>query len=122
MLLVMETTGLFNKDQSDIKFSQLYVITKDRIESFLPGLWDDLFKMTKSQKNIKEEQLEQETTIKGDVGMDINNITEPSQPNIEQPISQSPIPIETNVSSSSSPPPPIIDSINNNDQQQLKVC
>ena len=44
MLLVMETTGLFNKDNSDIKFSQLCGITKDRIESFLPGLWEDLFR------------------------------------------------------------------------------
>ena len=40
----METTGLFNKDNSDIKFSQLCGITKDRIESFLPGLWEDLFR------------------------------------------------------------------------------
>ncbi len=44
MLLVMETTGLFNQNNSNIKFSQLCVITKDRIESFLPGLWEDLFK------------------------------------------------------------------------------
>lgn len=44
MLLVMETTGLFNQNNPDIKFSQLCVITKDRIESFLPGLWEDLFR------------------------------------------------------------------------------
>ncbi len=40
----METTGLFNQTNQDIKCSQLCLITKDRIESFLPGLWDDLFK------------------------------------------------------------------------------
>jgi len=44
MLLVMDTTGLFNQNNSDVKFSQLCIITKDRIESFLPGLWEDLFK------------------------------------------------------------------------------
>lgn len=41
----METTGLFNQNNPDIKFSQLCIITKDRIESFLPGLWEDLFKI-----------------------------------------------------------------------------
>lgn len=44
----METTGLFNKDNTDLKFSQLCSITKDRIESFLPGLWEDLFKVANS--------------------------------------------------------------------------
>jgi hypothetical protein len=40
MLLVMNTTGLFDGDQP------LSVITKDRIHSFLPGLWEEVFKMT----------------------------------------------------------------------------
>lgn len=52
MLLVMETTGLFSQTNSNIKFSQLCVITKDRIESFLPGLWEDLFK----SNNLKQLQ------------------------------------------------------------------
>lgn len=39
MLLVMNTTGLFDGDQP------LVVITKDRIHSFLPGLWQEVFKM-----------------------------------------------------------------------------
>ncbi|CAF3532835.1 unnamed protein product [Rotaria sp. Silwood1] len=42
MLLVMNTTGLFDGDQP------LTVITKDRIHSFLPGLWDEVFKMSTS--------------------------------------------------------------------------
>lgn len=50
MLLVMETTGLFNKEKTDVKFSQLCSITKDRIESFLPGLWEDLFKVNSNNK------------------------------------------------------------------------
>ena len=54
MLLVMETTGLFNKDNTDVKFSQLCSITKDRIESFLPGLWEDLFK---GNFNAKKEEV-----------------------------------------------------------------
>jgi len=40
MLLVMNTTGLFDGDQP------LTVITKDRIHSFLPGLWEEVFKMS----------------------------------------------------------------------------
>jgi hypothetical protein len=40
MLLVMNTTGLFDNDES------LTVITKDRIHSFLPGLWDEVFKIS----------------------------------------------------------------------------
>ena len=40
MLLVMNTTGLFEGDQP------LSVITKDRIHSFLPGLWEEVFKMS----------------------------------------------------------------------------
>jgi hypothetical protein len=40
MLLVMNTTGLFDSDQP------LTVITKDRMHSFLPGLWEEVFKMS----------------------------------------------------------------------------
>ncbi|CAF0759689.1 unnamed protein product [Adineta steineri] len=40
MLLVMNTTGLFDGDQP------LSIITKDRIHSFLPGLWEEVFKMS----------------------------------------------------------------------------
>lgn len=39
MLLVMHTTGLFDGTQP------LTVITKDRIHSFIPGLWEEVFKM-----------------------------------------------------------------------------
>jgi hypothetical protein len=40
MLLVMNTTSLFDPDQP------LTVITKDRIHTFLPGLWDEVFKVS----------------------------------------------------------------------------
>jgi hypothetical protein len=35
----MNTTSLFDPDQP------LTVITKDRIHSFLPGLWEEVFKI-----------------------------------------------------------------------------
>lgn len=38
----MNTTGLFDGEQP------LSVITKDRIHSFLPGLWEEVFKMSTS--------------------------------------------------------------------------
>lgn len=50
MLLVMETTGLFNS-----QFSQLSIITKDRIESFLPGLWEETFKIN-NKNEVKQQQ------------------------------------------------------------------
>ena len=40
MLLVMNTTSLFDPDQP------LTVITKDRIQTFFPGLWDEVFKIS----------------------------------------------------------------------------
>ena len=46
----METTGLFNQTSQDAKFSQLCIITKDRIESFLPGLWNDLFRINSNKQ------------------------------------------------------------------------
>lgn len=62
MLLVMDTTGLFNISSSDIKICQLRDVTKDRIDSFLPGLWEDLFKERKmnleEQNSRKEESKE----------------------------------------------------------------
>ncbi|UJR20526.1 hypothetical protein I4U23_023653 [Adineta vaga] len=40
MLLVMNTSGLFEPDQP------LTIITKDRIHTFLPGLWEEVFKIS----------------------------------------------------------------------------
>ena len=40
MLLVMNTTGLFDNNQS------LVVMTKDRIQSFFPSLWEEVFKIS----------------------------------------------------------------------------
>ena len=40
MLLVMNTSGLFEPDQP------LTVITKNRIDTFLPGLWEEVFKIS----------------------------------------------------------------------------
>jgi hypothetical protein len=40
MLLVMNTTGLFDSNQP------LTVITQDRIHSFLSGLWEEVFKIS----------------------------------------------------------------------------
>ncbi|CAF0848856.1 unnamed protein product [Adineta ricciae] len=40
MLLVMNTSGLFEPDQP------LTIITKNRIDSFLPGLWEEVFKIS----------------------------------------------------------------------------
>ena len=40
MLLVMNTTGLFEPNQP------LTVLTKDRIDTFLAGLWEEVFKIS----------------------------------------------------------------------------
>lgn len=61
----METTGLFSQINQDAKFTQLCLITKDRIESFLPGLWDELFKSTSlsSTSKLTESNEEQQKPI-----------------------------------------------------------
>ena len=55
----METTDLFSQINADTKCTlQLCLITKDRIELFLPGLWDELFKTTSSKSNKEEINIE----------------------------------------------------------------
>ena len=94
MLLVMETTGLFNQNNPDIKFSQLCSITKDRIESFLPGLWEDLFKpnvvqppivsssapvplIAQPQENLSLAQISQPTAVSLTANEQNNSKSEP---------------------------------------------
>ncbi len=43
----MNTTGLFDSDQP------LTMITKDRMHSFLPGLWEEVFKMSTPISNTE---------------------------------------------------------------------
>ena len=84
MLLVMETTGLFSQiNSNDTKCTQLCLITKDRIELFLPGLWDELFK-TSSKSSNKEEIVavaaEVVETQQQEIQIQQLNETEPHQP------------------------------------------
>jgi hypothetical protein len=59
----METTGLFSQTNQDIRCSQLCIITKDRIESFLPGLWDDLFKINPKPKSNPADTVETQKQV-----------------------------------------------------------
>jgi hypothetical protein len=84
MLLVMETTALFSQiNSNDTKCTQLCLITKDRIELFLPGLWDELFK-TSSKSSNKEEIVavaaEVVETQQQEIQIQQLNETEPHQP------------------------------------------
>ena len=89
MLLVMETTGLFSQiNSNDTKCTQLCLITKDRIELFLPGLWDELFK-TSSKSSNKEEivavaaevvETQQQQQQQQEIQIQQINETEPHQP------------------------------------------
>lgn len=70
MLLVMETTGLFNEapstpggSENTNHFSSLCSITKDRIESFLPGLWEDLFRANTTKNQPNESQVAADLTL-----------------------------------------------------------
>ncbi|CAF1184629.1 unnamed protein product, partial [Didymodactylos carnosus] len=79
MLLVMHTTGLFNVGQ------QLTTISKDRIHSFLPGLWDEVFKMSPSpsivqtlqQSTSQTDNISQETVTNSNETSSVmlNNVT-----------------------------------------------
>ncbi len=79
----METTGLFNQISQDVKFSQLCLITKDRIELFLPGLWDELFKTTTT--TIAKTANNNEISISNNEEQKLdNNEIEPQQQNQQQ--------------------------------------
>ena len=86
----METTGLFNKNNPDIKFSQLCSITKDRIESFLPGLWEDLFKVNNknnsANKNVSSSSVspDQDTTSNKETNLNTTDSTNTAVVHTEQ--------------------------------------
>lgn len=46
MLLVMDTAGIFHSADSRTGYSDLWEITWERIDCFLPRLRDELFKQT----------------------------------------------------------------------------
>ncbi len=85
----MDTTGLFDLSSSDIKICQLRHITKDRIDSFLPDLWKDLFKYRKlNEIKIQCDNLEKNDLIDDEVvmkGSMINKIKDLDNTNIPQP-------------------------------------
>ena len=80
MLLVMETHGLFNQNNSNIKFSQLCMITKDRIESFLPGLWKDLFRVNSNNNNAAKQNVTSKSGAQDVHSEEIAPVVEREQP------------------------------------------
>ncbi|XP_064286683.1 Golgi-specific brefeldin A-resistance guanine nucleotide exchange factor 1 isoform X1 [Passer domesticus] len=66
MLLVMDTAGIFHSADSRTGYSDLWEITWERIDCFLPRLRDELFKQTVIQDpvpNIPVEQQHQKTIV-----------------------------------------------------------
>uniref|UniRef100_A0A8C3V458 Golgi-specific brefeldin A-resistance guanine nucleotide exchange factor 1 n=1 Tax=Catharus ustulatus TaxID=91951 RepID=A0A8C3V458_CATUS len=64
MLLVMDTAGIFHSADSRTGYSDLWEITWERIDCFLPRLRDELFKQTVIQvPNIPVEQQHQKTVV-----------------------------------------------------------
>ncbi|NXT29696.1 GBF1 factor, partial [Syrrhaptes paradoxus] len=60
MLLVMDTAGIFHSADSRTGYSDLWEITWERIDCFLPRLRDELFKQTVIQDSIPSVPLEQQ--------------------------------------------------------------
>lgn len=63
MLLVMDTAGIFHSADSRTGYSDLWEITWERIDCFLPRLRDELFKQTVIQgtggwENIRKHVLD----------------------------------------------------------------
>ncbi|XP_078387054.1 Golgi-specific brefeldin A-resistance guanine nucleotide exchange factor 1 isoform X5 [Cetorhinus maximus] len=69
MLLVMDTAGIFHCAESRSGYSQLWEITWERIDCFLPQLKDELFKQTVIQDPV------------------LGPAVEPSSPNLMQQVS-----------------------------------
>ncbi|KFZ48977.1 Golgi-specific brefeldin A-resistance guanine nucleotide exchange factor 1, partial [Antrostomus carolinensis] len=66
MLLVMDTAGIFHSADSRTGYSDLWEITWERIDCFLPRLRDELFKQTVIQDpvpSIPVEQQHQKSTV-----------------------------------------------------------
>ncbi|CAF4900663.1 unnamed protein product [Rotaria sp. Silwood1] len=72
----MNTTGLFDGDQP------LTVITKDRIHSFLPGLWDEVFKMSTSLPTfISHSESSKKSVTTNEENVSLNETTASSSSN-----------------------------------------
>ncbi|XP_069720363.1 Golgi-specific brefeldin A-resistance guanine nucleotide exchange factor 1 isoform X5 [Phaenicophaeus curvirostris] len=60
MLLVMDTAGIFHSADSRTGYSDLWEITWERIDCFLPRLRDELFKQTVIQDPVPSVSMEQQ--------------------------------------------------------------
>ncbi|KAM6105120.1 LOW QUALITY PROTEIN: Golgi-specific brefeldin A-resistance guanine nucleotide exchange factor 1 [Pterocles gutturalis] len=60
MLLVMDTAGIFHSADSRTGYSDLWEITWERIDCFLPRLRDELFKQTVIQDSVPSIPVEQQ--------------------------------------------------------------
>ncbi|XP_054687425.1 Golgi-specific brefeldin A-resistance guanine nucleotide exchange factor 1 isoform X2 [Grus americana] len=60
MLLVMDTAGIFHSADSRTGYSDLWEITWERIDCFLPRLRDELFKQTVIQDPVPSTSMEQQ--------------------------------------------------------------
>ncbi|NXG72683.1 GBF1 factor, partial [Baryphthengus martii] len=60
MLLVMDTAGIFHSADSRTGYSDLWEITWERIDCFLPRLRDELFKQTVIQDPVPSTPMEQQ--------------------------------------------------------------
>lgn len=59
MLLVMDTAGVFEcpEDSTNSEKCQMWLITWDRINAFLPGLKEELFKQSAPPKTTTQEEV-----------------------------------------------------------------
>lgn len=53
MLLVMHTAGVFETDGEDDPAAQLWAMTWERIDCFLPGLKTEVFKPHESGEDVR---------------------------------------------------------------------
>ncbi|XP_061857825.1 Golgi-specific brefeldin A-resistance guanine nucleotide exchange factor 1 isoform X2 [Colius striatus] len=119
MLLVMDTAGIFHSADSRTGYSDLWEITWERIDCFLPRLRDELFKQTVIQDpvpSIPMEQQHQKSLVSalppstaGDVrpAPHLAPLEKPCEPGASEP-ERATAPASPPISSSASPPFPAV--------------
>uniref|UniRef100_A0A8C9FEL9 Golgi-specific brefeldin A-resistance guanine nucleotide exchange factor 1 n=1 Tax=Pavo cristatus TaxID=9049 RepID=A0A8C9FEL9_PAVCR len=109
MLLVMDTAGIFHSADSRTGYSDLWEITWERIDCFLPRLRDELFKQTVIQDPVPSMPMEQHpqksiaSALPPSPVGDVRPATHPAPSEKSSELSATSAPASPTISSSSSP-------------------
>uniref|UniRef100_A0A8C7UIL3 Golgi-specific brefeldin A-resistance guanine nucleotide exchange factor 1 n=1 Tax=Oncorhynchus mykiss TaxID=8022 RepID=A0A8C7UIL3_ONCMY len=91
MLLVMDTAGIFHSADSRTGYSDLWEITWERIDCFLPNLREELFKQTVIPQPVSQPTISELINVLSSLpGTDRSSPVPPSTPPMPTPVKMSP--------------------------------